>query len=179
MENAVFDSCMERIRKGDREALREIYEDYRGPVYFQALSIVGNRQDAEDVSSEVFLKIFRLADQYRPGGGHKSWLWSITHNMSVDFLRKKNWETASESEEMIRLAGGREDDLERIEGEDTVARVLATLTPAEREVVHLKVIGDLTLKEISALLKAPMGTVAWRYRQAIGKLRRGGYGSGF
>jgi len=56
-----------------------------------------------------------------------------------------------------------------------VEQVLSLLKPAEREIVHLKVIGEQTFERIAAILQLPLGTVTWRYRQAITKLRRCGY----
>ena len=64
---------------------------------------------------------------------------------------------------------------EEVIGEFTVKEAFSKLKEAEREVVHLKIMGDMTFQEISELLQIPMGTVTWRYREAIKKLRRYGY----
>ena len=57
----------------------------------------------------------------------------------------------------------------------SLREVLALLGPKEREIVNLKIMGELTFQEIAGILKQPLGTVTWRYRSAMGKLRRYGY----
>ena len=94
--------------------------------------------------------------------------------MAIDFIRK--------NKKVILI-----DDIPETgeanpsETEDTVMEnmflkeALNTLNEGEREVVHLKVVGELTFREIARLLKLPMGTITWRYQNAIKKLRRCGY----
>ena len=196
MENRVFDRCMERMRQGDKEALREIYVAYAGFLFHLILGIVGNRENAEDVTSEFFIKLWDIADKYVPGTGHRAWLSRIARNMAVDFLRshkreipydvgEREFETLSVSDdgakESGRMGGGvsqsdnRDATAEEAVSNLTVQEALGRLKPAEREIVHLKIIGDMTFEEIAGLLEIPMGTVTWRYREAIKKLRRCGY----
>ena len=61
---------MERMKSGDKDALHEIYEAYLGYIYAIVRQTVSNREDAEDVTSEFFMKLWRLADTYRGGKGH-------------------------------------------------------------------------------------------------------------
>jgi RNA polymerase sigma-70 factor (ECF subfamily) len=67
VEEKQFNACMERMKSGDKDALHEIYEAYCGYIYSIVLSTVSNREDAEDVTSEFFMKLWRLADTYRGG----------------------------------------------------------------------------------------------------------------
>lgn len=62
MEEKKFSACMERMKMGDKNALHEIYEAYIGYIYSIVLQVVGNREDAEDVTSEFFIKLWRLAE---------------------------------------------------------------------------------------------------------------------
>lgn len=197
MEDRVFDRCMERIRQGDKEALKEIYIAYAGFLFHFILGILGNRENAEDVTSEFFIKLWDIADKYVPGTGHKAWLSRIARNMAIDYLRKhkreipydageRKFEMLAASDEGAAESGtncggyGNESDNRDSTAEEavsnlTIKEALDRLKPAEREIVHLKIIGDMTFEEISGLLETPMGTVTWRYREAIKKLRRCGY----
>lgn len=197
MEDRVFDRCMERIKQNDKEALKEIYVAYAGFLFHFILGILGNRENAEDVTSEFFIKLWDIADKYVPGTGHRAWLSRIARNMAIDFLRKNKREIpydAGEREfEMLAASdestaeGGKKGGGYKSESDNrdataeeavsnlTVKEVLERLKPAEREIVHLKIIGDMTFEEISDLLETPMGTVTWRYREAMKKLRRCGY----
>lgn len=87
MTDERFARLMAGLLAGDRSALREVYEAYAGLVYALALSITGRREDAEDVTSEVFLRLCDKAGSYRPGGPHKAWLMTITHHLAVDCVR--------------------------------------------------------------------------------------------
>ena len=82
-----FARLMAGLLAGDRSALREVYEAYAGLVYALALSVTGRREDAEDVTSEVFLRLCDKAGSYRPGGPPKAWLMTVTHHLAVDWIR--------------------------------------------------------------------------------------------
>lgn len=189
MEDRQFDLCMEQVLQGQKDALKEIYEAYLGYVFHLILGIVGNREDAEDITSEFFIKLWNIADKYKPGSGHKTWLSMVARNMALDYLRAHRKEVALDfTEEATQsMAEGDETSLEefhsKIETQTisdiTVKQMLERLKPAEREVVHMKVIGEFTFQEISKITGLPMGTITWRYREAIKKLRRCGYESRF
>ena len=176
MEEKQFDACMERMRSGDKNALHEIYEAYLGYIYSIVLQIVSKREDAEDVTSEFFMKLWRLADTYRGGNGHRAWMAAIARNMAVDLLRKTKREILTEdfadtTTETVSDACVEQEVLSDM----SLRQALGTLKPNEREVVHLKILGELTFQEIADILKIPLGTVTWRYQNAIKKLRRYGY----
>ncbi len=200
MTEAKFEQCIRQMNQGDREGLREIYEEYVSYIYGIVLQMIGNRENAEDITSDFFIRLWEKSELYRPGGGHRGWMATIARNMTVDFIRRYR------REELTAQFAGTEDEPDR-EGREvqqavleisaiggnfrtseveekvisrTVIReALASLSEKEREVVHLKIIGDMTFKEISEMLKVPMGTVSWRYREAVNKLRRCGYDQGF
>lgn len=185
MEDRVFDLCMERMKNGDKSALKEIYEAYSGYIFHLIKNIVQNYENAEDVTSDFFIKLWNTADKYVPGGGHRAYLGRIAHNMAVDFLRANNREVLYEKADDddvdgLDAAADRQEAIEDTTAATVVTNItmqemLSKLKPAEREVVHLKIVGELTFEEISALLAKPMGTVTWRYREAIKKLRRCGF----
>ncbi|MBR1471134.1 MAG: RNA polymerase sigma factor [Lachnospiraceae bacterium] len=181
-----FAACMAGIRDGDRNALREIYEEYLPYLYTVVYGIVQQKETAEDVTSDVFLRIWNSAGRFQEGNGHKGWMATIARNMAIDELRKHKREVLmAENSDEEDDSGGLENFSAR-EGadagvEDTVVaqfslkEILEQLKPEEREIVDLKVLSEMTFKEISELLGIPMGTVTWRYQAAIKKLRRYGY----
>ena len=176
MEEKQFSACMERMKCGDKNALHEIYEAYIGYIYSIVLRTVSNREDAEDVTSEFFMKLWRLADTYREGNGHRAWMATIARNMAVDLLRKTKREVLTEefTDTMAENASDASVEQEVI-SDMSLQQALDTLKTNEREVVHLKIMGDMTFQEIADILKVPLGTVTWRYQNAIKKLRRCGY----
>ena len=182
-----FAECMQAIANGDRDALKEIYEEYLPYLYTIVLGVVQQRETAEDVTSDVFIRIWNSAAKFQPGSGHKGWLATIARNMAIDELRKHKREVlmGGGGGDEENDGGGIEDFSEQetpSEGvEDEVVEQLSVmealdrLKPEEREIVDMKVLSDMTFKEISEILQIPMGTVTWRYREAIKKLRRCGY----
>ena len=188
MTEARFEACIERIKQGDKEGLREIYENYIAFIYSVIYDKLQNKENAEDVTSDFFIKLWEKAGVYRPGGGHKGWMATIARNMAVDFLRKHSKEELtdimqdSEEENESRVsvsniyAGDKISPVEQEAiGNQTLQDALGRLKDSEREIINLKIMGDFTFKEIAEILHIPMGTVTWRYREAIKQLRRCGY----
>ena len=89
MTDKEFDHCMDQIGRGEKEGLRRIYEEYGTFIYKTLLSTVKIPQDAEDLTSDLFLRLWKKAEQYRRGAGHKAYLARIAHNMAVDHLASK------------------------------------------------------------------------------------------
>ena len=84
-------SLIEGMARGDQRAFREFVEQYKKKVFFLALDMVGNAIDAEDISQEVFLKVFRSFATFRKDAKLGSWLYRVTYNASIDHLRRKEW----------------------------------------------------------------------------------------
>lgn len=167
---------MSRIRAGDKNALHEVYEAYIGYIYSIVLQVVQNREDAEDITSEFFIKLWRLADTYKAGGGHRAWLATVARNMAIDFLRKNKRKVLLEEIDNSMVENPSNDNVEgNVIADISLREALDSLKKNEREVVNLKIMGGLTFQEIANILKTPIGTVTWRYRNAIEKLRRCSY----
>ena len=176
MTDSRFESCIALIRQGSTEGLREIYEAYYKLIYSVMYSVVGNRMTAEDLTADLFVKLWeKLADAYRHGSGHRAWLAACARNMATDHIRKS-------SRELLTIDAPEDDNTPRTEpvsdgdftddiiGKISVNEAMKRLDESERTIVDLKLFADLTFKEISKALAMPLGTVTWKYRRAIGKL---------
>ncbi len=208
MTEAEFEGCMKRICQGDQMGLKDIYVEYLPYIYRVVYGIVGNKETAEDITSDFFVKLWSFAPKYRPGNGHKGYLATIARNMAVDHLRRCRREVPMEDpEQMIygiksgTVAGGetdvgtdngaeknvRKDGMgngseshaatpeEQVVSKISLKDALEKLKPEERRIIDMKVLGEMTFKEIAELLDIPMGTVTWRYQEGIKRLRRCGY----
>ncbi len=188
MTDKEFDDCMQRIKTGDKDALKDIYNDYIAYIYTCVYSVVKNKENAEDITSDFFLKLWDIAGRYIPGNGHKTWLVRIAHNMSIDFLRKRKRESLSDTMEDAmdgNLDEGKASiydgvhDSSPVEAEAVsnmfLEQALSTLEEGERDVINMKIICDMTFKDIAIVLGVSMGTVTWKYQSAMKKLRRCGY----
>lgn len=186
MKEEQFAQCMKRIAAGDRDGLKEIYAEYLPYLYSVVYGVLQHKETAEDVTSDVFLRIWNTADKYKPGGGHKAYLATIARNMAIDELRKRKREvlmsgnTGEDDEgagpdEIGRAASGDTGPEEEVIEDLALKEALDRLKPAEREVVSMKILSEMTFQEISQALNVPMGTITWRYQAAIKKLKRYGY----
>ena len=81
---------VDRISSGDSTAFQEFVDRYKKKIYYIAYDITGDHDDAEDVSQEVFIKVFRSLKTFRRNAKISSWLYQISVNASIDLLRKKS-----------------------------------------------------------------------------------------
>lgn len=189
MTDIVFNECMERMKNGDQSGLHDIYSAYLAYIYSVVYTILQNKENAEDVTSDFFIKLWSIADNYKPGNGHKGYLATIARNMAIDYLRKHKkelliaeFESPDEDTEgsisatsMGEIASQDKSVEDLVVGDMNLKDALATLKPKEREIINMKIMGDMTFQEIADILGKPLGTVTWQYREAINKLRRCGY----
>lgn len=181
MSEEQFNDCICRMKNGDRSGLKDVYEAYLSYIYRIVLGVVGRKEDAEDITTDFFIKLYTKADSYIPGTGHKGYMATIARNMAIDFLRKNKREvldsfTQGDDEEVYTPEPSASDDTEAEVIENvSLQDALNHLNPKERVIVDMKILSEMTFQEISDSLKIPMGTVTWRYREAMKKLRRCGY----
>ena len=169
MTEQLFTENISQICRNEKEGLRRIYEDYNPMVYSAVWEILRNREDAEDVTSEFFIRLWDVAGTYRPGRGHRAWMLTIARNMAIDYLRKRRREEPAEILPEDASAG--ETVEEKAVNTLSLEQALSKLKDEERQILDLKIMGGLKFREIAALLGKPQGTVAWCYRTAIGKLK--------
>ncbi len=190
MNEREFEEAVARMVKGDKTGLKVIYENYAGYIYRIIYEVLQSKENTEDVTSEFFIRLWDKAEQFKPGSGHKGYLASMARNLAIDFLRKHKREeltalmqdlgTEPETEEkrstkIYQAHSGNSSVEQEALGNLTIEQALASLKPAERQIVSFKVLGEMTFKEIAQCMDIPMGTVTWKYQNAMKKLRRCGY----
>ncbi len=171
-----FADCITRIKAKDKSGLKEIYDEYLGYIYSIIYGIVNQKENAEDVTQDFFVKLFSMAETMEIRESHKTFLATVARNMAIDFVRKNSRQVPVDDfiEEGIEpVANDAVEDT--VIGDMTVTEALASLSENERQVVSMKILSDMTFNEIAEALKTPMGTITWRYREAMKKLRRLGY----
>lgn len=170
MTEEEFQACMLAITKGDRQALKEVYNAYLKLIYAVIYDTIKQREEAEDITSEFFIKLYQIAGTYRSGNGHKRWLVTIAKNMAIDRIRKIDRETLVDV--MPEPEQQEPEFTEQIVNNLTLKEAISTLKPDEKEILDLKTVGQFTFAEIADMTGRPMGTVTWLYNNAIKKLRR-------
>jgi RNA polymerase sigma-70 factor (ECF subfamily) len=143
----------------DPTAFRSLYEQYARPVYRYLYSKVGDQTDAEDLTSQVFLKALEGLSEFRNQGGFRGWLFSIAYSQAMDYYRKRHAELPLDE---LNLAFPEPDPLAatlRLEQIRRMREKIAALPEEERELIRLRFVAGLRYAEIGEVLKRSEGAV--------------------
>ena len=175
-------SLMARVGEGDPGAINELYDRHARRVYALLVRIVSDRQSAEDLLQEVFLRAWDRADTYRESEGRVlPWILSVAHNLAINELRRRGrrpqhaprHEGTQDDDPYLRLPEGGPDPSDQAwDGirRERVERAMAALPESQRQVLDLYAIG-YSQSEIAVRLNEPLGTVKSRMRRGLGQLR--------
>lgn len=164
-----------RAKKGDAEAFSALVETYETSVYRLALRMCGNAHDAEEVTQEAFLAAWKGLPAFRGESKFSSWLYQLTSNAAIDFLRReKRHRGATPIEEEIDLAapGTPQQAAEEAELREALQQALDALTPEHRQIFLLRQMQQMSYEEIGRLLGLESGTVKSRLSRAKKQLRQ-------
>ena len=154
---------------GDREAFREVYEATKSTVYGLALSILRNREDAEDVMHDAYIKIYTGAPSYQPSGRPLAWIISIVRNLCLNRIRDNGHEEDLPDDHPEEADP--EDLIERSTAKMVLDAAMKVLSEDERQIVMLHAVTGYRHREIAEILKIPQGTVLSKYNRALKKMR--------
>ena len=156
-------------------ALAEVYRRHGGAVYGLARRVLNNASEAEDVTQEVFLRLWNRPDRFDPGRGTlRSFLLTQSHGRAVDAVRSLNARRLRESGEARRTATAEYDmqhEVWDLAVADQVARALGDLPDDERRAIELAYFDGHTYVEVADLLGQPEGTVKSRIRNGMRRMR--------
>jgi len=166
-----------RCLAGDERAHRELMRRYERPVFSVALRMLRQREDAEDVTQETFVRMFRALARYDPTRPFSAWLFTITSRLCIDLIRRRKvrpvplvrHEAGSSEEETVDVpdtAPGPDERTQHEEEERRVQDLIDTLPPHYRIVVVLRHQQDLAYEDIAEQLGLPLGTVKARIHRA-------------
>lgn len=177
-----------RCIAGDSAAWEEIVQTYNRRIYNICYRFAGSGDDAEDLTQEVFIKMFRTLNSYDvERGAFMTWVTTITRNLLVDHFRKSKQDrmtesldtTSSEHEDAMPLSEKIEDkapaadtNVQSRETQELVHNALQKLSPELREAVILRDLQDMDYKDIATVLKVPEGTVKSRINRGRAELAR-------
>lgn len=157
---------LNEIKKKDKSALEMLYRETSAGVYSFALSLLKNREDAEDVLQEVYLSIYKNAGSYHHRGKPMEWIMTVTRNLCYSKLRSRRIQEPLSDDSAVDY-GMMSDTDDRI----LLLQSLNTLEDDERRVVILHAVAGLRHREIATVLGIPTSTVSSRYNRALKKMR--------
>ena len=158
----------QKIIAGDETAIEELYKNYKELVINIAFSIVKNKDISEEIAQIVFVKIIKIDKSKFPIANELSWIYSVTKNQTIEYLRKQHNEI--DIDDIYDIPNLR-NEIDEVIDIDNFNTIIKCLDEKEKEIVSLKIISDFTFKEISEILGIPIGTVQWKYYKALHTLK--------
>ncbi|HEU4988160.1 MAG: sigma-70 family RNA polymerase sigma factor [Gemmatimonadota bacterium] len=173
-------------QRGREAAYRELIRRYERPVFSLVFRMVRDRELAEDLAQDTFIKVLQHIDRYRPEFKFSSWLFKIANNVAIDHLRRRQLDTismdgsphalTSEAVEATSfdVSGHEESALDQLEARElgsSIEKAIAQLRPEYRACILLRHVEDKSYEEIAATLDLPLGTVKTYIHRARHELR--------
>src|SRR3954470_8763206 len=187
-ENALTAALVRRCISGDAAAWEKLVRQQNRRIYNICYRFTGSSSEAEDLTQEVFIRLYRTMSSFEPGkGSFTTWLTTLTRNMLVDHFRRTRQERLTDSidaapagDENVPTLSERIEDqapspqarLASKETQRMVQQALQKVSPDLREAVILRDLQDMDYKEIAAALKVPEGTVKSRINRGRAELAR-------
>lgn len=150
---------------GDSGAFDYIYEHTHRAVYFAILYIVGNKHDAEDVLQDTYVRALRSLGSYREDN-FVGWLVQIGKNLALNHVRRAGREVATDFDAQAWRFGSHEQPLPHL-----FELAAKTLSEEEYRILMMCQVAGYKRREVAAMLDMPIGTVTWKYNEALKKLR--------
>jgi RNA polymerase sigma-70 factor (ECF subfamily) len=156
-----------RVKSGDDDAFAHLVESYKNKVFSLAYRILFSWQEAEDVSQEAFIKVYRRLNSFDPKrAGFSTWLYRITYNLCVDYLRKRKYQTTLEEDFAAEDAKGPEQKAIESEQSQKLLEAVSSLSEEYRTPLMLFHFHGLSYQEICEVLDVPMSIVKNRLFRA-------------
>jgi len=165
------ENLLSRIADGDREAFEVLTRRFLRPIHAEALRVVGDAAAAEDVTQEVFVRIWRSADRFDADrGSAAAWICTIARNRARDHVRVRRPIPVEELPEQLDESTGADGTQLRDAEALDVHAALSELAEPLRELIELAYWHGLSQSEIADRLRVPLGTVKTRTRRALAQL---------
>jgi RNA polymerase sigma factor (sigma-70 family) len=160
------------LKQHTQSAFNYLYDNYSASLYTVILSILQDKELANDTLQEVFIKIWRQIEQYNPDKGRLfTWMVNISRNASIDILRSKDYHSQKQNRELTEnvynAAGTVNIETDKI----GLRKLISNLKDDQKILIELAYFQGYTQDEISKLLNMPLGTVKTRLRSALIQLR--------
>ncbi len=171
IDRQVIKAC----QQGDRDAFKLLFEAYKDRVFSIAVYSLGDRAVADDVTQQIFLKLFTAISQFRGDSEFTTWLYRLVVNACMDEKRRKRRFVALADPMVMGRAGPRrlqEKQVARREISEAVQNAIGQLKPKFRLPILLKYVEDMSYDEIAEVMGCSKGTVASRLNRGHGELAK-------
>lgn len=164
MDKTNLNELFAQLQRGDKDAFTQLYHDLKQPVFTIIYRIVQNQTTAEDLTQDLFVKLF-TAPPDATVKNPRAWIFQAAHNLAIDSLRK----TQPANIDDIALAS--EERMNAIVIKTDLERAIATFSPAEREILSLRANGGLGFQDIARITEKSLSAVYRSYRKTLKTLQ--------
>lgn len=169
MQNNDIKKILELVKEKNQSGFDLLYQHYFRFLFSIAYSVLNSEEDSYDVIQSVMLRFYQLDQNLFPSDHELSWLKTVVKNEALMHLRReKSTVPLEETADFPALDQRIEDFVDM----DAFHKLITPLDERQKKVVSMKILGDMTHKEIAQILSVPIGTVQWIYATSIKKLRR-------
>ena len=162
------EEIFELLKTNRKLGIEELYKNYSKLVYGVIYSILKNTDETEDVLQNVFVKIFKLDNEKLPTKSHLSWLYSVAKNETINYIKKHSKEKNYES---LYEITDNDTEIEKVLDKEYFNKLIENLPPKQQEILSLKIISNLSFREIANILDIKIPAVQWHYYKSLNTLK--------
>ena len=162
------EEIFELLKTNRKLGIDELYKIYSKLVFGVIYSILKNTDETEDVLQNVFIKIFKLDNEKLPTKSHLSWLYSVAKNETINYIKKYSKEKKFEN---LYEISDNDTEIEKVLDKEYFNNLIKNLPQKQQEILSLKIVSNLSFKEIANILNMKIPTVQWHYYKSLNTIK--------
>ena len=162
------EEIFELLKTNRKLGIEELYKNYSKLVFGVIYSILKNTDETEDVLQNVFIKIFKLDNEKLPTKSHLSWLYSVAKNETINCIKKHSKEKCFEN---LYEISDKDTEIEKALDKEYFNNLIKNLPKKQQEILSLKIVSNLSFKEIANILNMKISTVQWHYYKSLNTIK--------
>ena len=162
------EEIFELLKTNRTQGIEELYKNYSKLVFGVIYSILKNTDETEDVLQNVFIKLFRLDNEKLPTKSHLSWLYSVAKNETINYIKKHSKEKCFEN---LYEISDKDTEIEKALDKEYFNNLIKNLPKKQQEILSLKIVSNLSFKEIANILNMKIPTVQWHYYKSLNTIK--------
>ena len=162
------EEIFELLKTNRKLGIEELYKNYSKLVYGVIYSILKNTDETEDVLQNVFVKIFKLDNEKLPTKSHLSWLYSVAKNETINYIKKHSKE---KNYERLYEITDNDTEIEKVLDKEYFNKLIENLPPKQQEILSIKIISNLSFREIANILDMKIPAVQWHYYKSLNTIK--------
>ena len=162
------EEIFELLKTNRKLGIEELYKNYSKLVFGVIYSILKNTDETEDVLQNVFIKIFKLDNEKLPTKSHLSWLYSVAKNETINYIKKHSKEKNFEN---LYEISDNDTEIEKVLDKEYFNNLIKNLPQKQQEILSLKIVSNLSFKEIANILNMKIPAVQWHYYKSLNTIK--------